>query len=245
MVPLTSRYWQRDVHCRSGDIAVVRGDFYNDCTLPDGSSAKILEDDLDEDELDEKTKVIAIIRGHRKNQARQQQRPRGQITDEDSVSTRFFFSCGATWEAITAQNGDHYQLVAVNAGENKVNGEYKMISWTRESIKKGDNKTQTDARFHLRIVDGNFQDLALSATATRHAIEITYQPQTHDKLQSTLPPKASIEIQSKGRERLQKPSASDGPFRYLDPSCSESLYILCLVLTSAMWVASSEEWLNL
>jgi hypothetical protein len=242
---LASRYWQKDVHCRSGDIAIVRGDFYSDCTLPDGSSAKFSENECDEDEPDEKTKVIAIIRGPRKIQARQQQRHQGHITDGDSVPTRFFFSCGATWEAITAQNGDHYQLVAVNAGENKVIGDYKMISWTRESVKNGGDTTQTDVRFRLRIVDGNFQDLPLFATATRHAIEITYQPPKHDKLQSLLSSQASLDIQSKGREKLHMPSARNGPFGSLDTSFSESLYLLCLVLTSAIWVASSEGWLNL
>ena len=101
-----------------------------------------------------------------------------------------------------------------------------MISWTREYVKEGENKTLTDARFHLKIVDSSFQDLPLWATAIRYAIEIAYQPQNHDELQSPLPSQASLKIQSNGRERLNMPSAREGPFGSLDTSFSESLYLL-------------------
>lgn len=240
IAPLGSRNWSKDVHCRSGDIALARGDFYADCTLPDGSRAEYLEDQGAEDDLDEKTTVIAVIRDQRKIRAGQYRQ--GQITDEANGPARFFFSCGAIWEAVTAQNGSHYQLVAVDSEKINVHGDYKLISWTREcpSQELEGNNTQSDVEFRLSIVDYNFRVLPLVATATRQKIQISYRSR---KL--PLSSRSTMTLQSTDRERGTKPDIRDSPFDFQDASFSEPLYLLCLVLTSAVWVASKEGWLNI
>jgi hypothetical protein len=124
--PVGFQHRQKDVRCRSGDLALVWGDFYSDCTLPNGSRVEYSEDDGDEDEAGGKTKVIAVIREKRKSHATQYRQ--GQITDEVSSPAKFFFSCSAIWEAITAQNGNHYQLIAFNSEGSEVNGDYKLSS---------------------------------------------------------------------------------------------------------------------
>ncbi|KAE8391654.1 hypothetical protein BDV23DRAFT_182242 [Aspergillus alliaceus] len=111
---------------------MVRGDFYRDCTLPDGSRAEYSEDDGDKDELDAKTKMIAVIRDQRKIYARQC--CQSQITNEANGPARFFFSCGAIWEAVTAQKGIQYQLVSVNSEENKGALEYCQTIVTTGSV---------------------------------------------------------------------------------------------------------------
>ncbi|OJJ66146.1 hypothetical protein ASPBRDRAFT_138600 [Aspergillus brasiliensis CBS 101740] len=243
--PMGLQYRQTKVHCRSGDIILVRGDYYSDCTLPDGSRAEYSGDEEGEDEPAGKTNVIAVIRDQRKTHAGQDSR--GRASDNDSCPVRFFFSCGAIWEAITAQNGNHYQLVAVESGENNVNGDLKLISWKREclSYANGGNELQKDVKFRLRIVNGDFQDIPIVATATMESIQITFHSQRYDDLKSPLSFRSSSLLQSISNARSRLPITRDNPFGSLDVTFSEPLYLLCLVLTSAVWVASSEGWLSL
>ncbi|PYH57823.1 uncharacterized protein BO96DRAFT_334410 [Aspergillus niger CBS 101883] len=243
--PVGLQNYQKEVRCRSGDIALVHGDYYSDCTLPDGSRARYSGDEEDEDERAGKIKVLAVIRDQRKIHARRDHL--GQAADNDSGPVRFFFSCGAIWEVITAQNGKNYQLVAVDPGESTVNGDLKLISWTREcpSHENGGNETRRDIRFRLSIVNGDFQELPIVATATIQSIQIMFQPRKHDDLKSPPSCRPSSSLPSISRERAQLLTTRDNPFSSLDVSISEPLYLLCLVITSAVWVASSEGWLIL
>ncbi|RDH15383.1 hypothetical protein M747DRAFT_310036 [Aspergillus niger ATCC 13496] len=248
--PVGLQNHQKEVRCRSGDIALVHGDYYSDCTLPDGSRARYSGDEEDEDERAGKIKVLAVIRDQRKNHARRDHL--GQAADNDSGPVRFFFSCGAIWEAITAQNGNNYQLVAVDPGESTVNGDLKLISWTREcpSHENGENETRRDIRFRLSIVNGDFQELPIVATATMQSIQIRFQPRRHDDLKSPSSCRPSSSLPSISRERAQLLTTRDNPFGSLDVSISEPLYLLCLVLTSAvsqdelLWPADCQlrEW---
>ncbi|KAL4981957.1 hypothetical protein BDW68DRAFT_192559 [Aspergillus falconensis] len=243
--PAGVRYRHKNVHCRSGDLVLVPGDFHSDCTLPDGSQTECSEDEAHEEEASGRTKVIAIVRDPRKNHAGEN--GRGKDSEEERAPVKFFFSCGAIWEAIAAHIGHHYQLVAVNR-EPIDNGVYKLMSWARESPPYGskdneDSGIQQDAGFRLTMVDGNSQYLPVVATVTRRSIQIMYHTFKQDILQGSFSAGTSTLLPSTGKERAQSPRSSDNPFGSLDTSASGISYLLSLVLTSAVWVASSEGWL--
>jgi hypothetical protein len=243
--PAGVRYRDKDVHCRSGDLVLVPGDFHSDCTLPDGSQTVCSEDEEHEEETSGRTKVIAVVRDSRKNHAGENSR--GEVTGEETAPVKFFFSCGAIWEAIAANIGHYYQLVAVNR-ETVENGVYKLMSWAREPPPYGsedneDSGTQQEAGFRLTMVDGNSKYLPVVATVTRRSIQIMYHTLKQDILEGRFPAGSSLFLPSTGRERAQPPRSSDNPFGSLDTSASDISYLLCLVLTSAVWVASKEGWL--
>jgi hypothetical protein len=121
------------------------------------------------------------------------------------------------------------------------------MSWTREHRPhegKG-SESERDVRFRLSIVDGNFRDIPLVATVTRRSIQVAHQTLRQDGLRSQFSSRSSLLLQSTSRGRSQSPSKGDSPFGSLDTPPSGALYLLCLVLTSAVWVASSEGWLRI
>ncbi|KAL2840180.1 hypothetical protein BJY01DRAFT_236869 [Aspergillus pseudoustus] len=243
--PAGIRYRHKDVHCRSGDLVLVPGDFHSDCTLPDGSQTVCSEDDEHEEEVSGRNQVIAVVRDPRKNHSGEN--GRGKATEEERALVKFFFSCGAIWEAIAAHIGHYYQLVAVNR-ETINNRVYKLMSWTRDPPPYGsenneDSGTQPDGGFRLTMVDGNSKYQPVVATVTRRSIQIMYHTLKQDILQGPFPAGSSLFLSSTGRERAQSPRSSDNPFGSFDTSASDISYLLCLVLTSAVWVASNEGWL--
>lgn len=99
------------------------------------------------------------------------------MEDVSTMAIKFFFGSGATWEAVTVQSDQFYQLVAVNA--NLYNSGYfcKMVTWAREERRGEKDKKIRERCFRLQILDRNFHALPLTVIVTRNSISLVYQNQ--------------------------------------------------------------------